>query len=314
MTITLSVVIPTYNRSDLLPQVFDRLKQQITPPDLAWEVLVVDNNSTDDTAQVVKDHQSHWPAHIPLKYCFEPRQGAAFARQHGIEQAQGELVGFLDDDNLPRANWVTTAVEFAQQHPQAGAYGGKCRGVFEEEPLPEVIPLLRFLVIRDLGPDPFLFRPDRLQLPPSAGLVVRRKAWLGDVPPVLTGNYGLTGGEDYEVCLHMAHGGWEIWYCPDLVIDHWIPKERLDPVALKRLIHRYGSYTGDLLLVAKPRWQHPLILLKSGLGSVKRILSHFLRHGRQAQATLEADCMLAFHVGNLEGTLLRWRRSPVAGK
>jgi glycosyltransferase involved in cell wall biosynthesis len=125
-----TVAIPTYNGEKRLPDVLDRLRSQIDTESFSWEVLVVDNNSTDNTAQLVREYQKTWPATYPLKYCFAPEQGAAFARQRAIEKASGELVGFLDDDNLPENNWVVSAYNFAQTHPDVGAYGSQIHADF----------------------------------------------------------------------------------------------------------------------------------------------------------------------------------------
>jgi glycosyltransferase involved in cell wall biosynthesis len=91
-----TIAIPTYNGADRLPLILERLRSQTATESIQWEILIVDNNSTDDTAAVVQKHQENWPYPYPLKYCFEPEQGAAFARQRAIQEAEGELVGFLD--------------------------------------------------------------------------------------------------------------------------------------------------------------------------------------------------------------------------
>ncbi len=66
-------------------------------------MIVVDNNSTDITAEIVESYQPNWPQSVPLRYAFAPKQGAAFARQRAVEKAKGEFIGFLDDDNLRAA-------------------------------------------------------------------------------------------------------------------------------------------------------------------------------------------------------------------
>jgi glycosyltransferase involved in cell wall biosynthesis len=103
-----TVVIPTYNGEKRLPQLLERLreagrshsvKSQTNTEQFSWEILVVDNNSKDNTAKVVQEYQANWPDTYPLRYSFEAEQGAAFARQRAIKEARGELIGFLDDDN-----------------------------------------------------------------------------------------------------------------------------------------------------------------------------------------------------------------------
>ena len=107
--VNLTVAIPTYNGENRLPKVLDKLKEQINTEDINWEVIIVDNNSSDGTAKVVQEYQANWRQDVPLRYCFESQQGISFARQRGINEAKGELVGFIDDDNLPFANWVNSA-------------------------------------------------------------------------------------------------------------------------------------------------------------------------------------------------------------
>ncbi|HEY9607448.1 MAG TPA: glycosyltransferase, partial [Allocoleopsis sp.] len=120
MVVDLTVAIPTYNGGRRLPEVLDRLRiccqntirhrhnsayqarQRLagTTPrtaveqtrtathshDFTWEIIVVDNNSTDDTAQIVQMYQANWPKQCALRYCFEPKQGAAFARTRAFKE------------------------------------------------------------------------------------------------------------------------------------------------------------------------------------------------------------------------------------
>ncbi|MGF1676281.1 MAG: glycosyltransferase, partial [Rivularia sp. (in: cyanobacteria)] len=119
--INFTVAIPTYNGASRLPEVLERLQNQLHTENISWEIIVVDNNSTDNTADIVKNYQQNWQYPFSLKYSFEPRQGAAYARERGVSEAKGEFIGFLDDDNYPLSNWVAKAYEFAQKYPQAGA-------------------------------------------------------------------------------------------------------------------------------------------------------------------------------------------------
>src|SRR5262245_8438386 len=100
----ITVAIPTYNGAHRLPEVFRSLQRQIKTNTIAWEILVVDNNSSDDTQRVISFCQRTMPH---LRYAKEVRQGAGFARDTALREAQGELVAFLDDDTIPNSNWVT---------------------------------------------------------------------------------------------------------------------------------------------------------------------------------------------------------------
>ena len=131
--IDFTVAIPTYNGANRLPQVLDRLRAQVDLEEISWEIIVVDNNSNDDTAKVVREYQANWPSTFPLIYYFVPEQGAAFARQGAVEKARGKLIGFLDDDNLPALNWVSAAYDFGKEYPAVGAYGSQIHGDFFEQ-------------------------------------------------------------------------------------------------------------------------------------------------------------------------------------
>lgn len=180
-----TVVIPTYNGAQRLPRVLETLRSQSISDSCTWEVVIVDNNSTDGTAAVVENYQSNWLAPVSLRYVTEPRQGLAYARQCGVEAANGKWVGFLDDDTAPDQNWVTAAYRFGEEHPQAGAYGGQIHGDFEVPPPENFERIKSFLAIKERGPTPHLYQPDVLILPPGAGLVIRKQAWLEAVPTQL---------------------------------------------------------------------------------------------------------------------------------
>ena len=150
-----TVAIPTYNGSRRLPQLLERLRSQTHTEHFSWAIVVVDNNSTDDTQAVVRWAQANWGQDSPtLHYVFEKSQGAAFARIKAMEHAQSEWVGFLDDDVIPADDWVAQAYAFAKEHPDAGAYGGQIHGNFEIEPPANFARIQSFLAIRERGPVP----------------------------------------------------------------------------------------------------------------------------------------------------------------
>lgn len=115
--VNFTVAIPTYDGEKRLVEVLERLRSQIDIEHLAWEIIVV-NNNTHNTAKVVQEYQANWSNAYPLRYCFEAEQGLAFARQRAIEEAQGELIGFLDDDILHNNDWVASAYLFSKEYPQ----------------------------------------------------------------------------------------------------------------------------------------------------------------------------------------------------
>jgi glycosyltransferase involved in cell wall biosynthesis len=279
--------------------VLERLRSQVNTDAIQWEILVVDNNSNDTTATVVQEYQQQWQ--MPLRYCFEAEQGLAFARQRGVSEAQGQWVGFLDDDNLPDSQWVKAAYEFGQSHPTVGAYGSKISGVFEQEPTPELKPILFYLAIVDRGSQPSQYHPKKNGVPPGAGLVVRRDAWLNAVPPrlFLVGRVGnaMVAGEDLEALVYLHRAGWEIWHNPAMQIQHLIAARRLQPSYFIHMMRGIGLCRHHLRMLLLAKWQQPIATVGYLLSDTYKLLHHWLHH--HSTANLYSACEQARLMGTL---------------
>lgn len=297
-----TVAIPTYNGASRLPLVLERLRQQTNTEHFNWEIIIVDNNSKDNTREVVGEYQKNWPEQLPLRYCLETEQGAAFARLRAIREAKGELIGFLDDDNLPDSNWVAAAYAFGNEHPKAGAFGGQIHGDFAVEPPENFQRIQSFLAIRERGEKPHLYDPDNLSLPPAAAVVVRKKAWCETVPnrPILRGKaLGLmVQGDDYEPLLYLHKGGWGIWYNPAMHTYHQIPGWRLEKDYLLSLIRGSCLCICHLRLINAKTGQEPIIMTKIMLGSLRRALSHLVKYRGKIKTDLIAACEMEFYLSS----------------
>lgn len=301
--IDFTVVIPTYNGAQRLPALLDRLRSQSSTEAIRWEVIVVDNNSTDDTQGVVQSYQAAWLPEVPLRYCLESQQGAAYARLRGVREAQGTWVGLLDDDNLPAPDWVLSASRFGHDHPQAGAYGGQIHAQFEGTPPENFKRIQSFFAIRERGPRPHRYIPEKLILPPAASVVIRKAAWMASVPdqPVLEGRIGssMVGGEDFEIMLHMHRQGWEIWYNPAMHVYHQIPQKRLERDYLIGLSRGCGLCICQLRMINATGWQKPTIIAKILLGNLRRTVLHLLKYRQQVVTDVVAACELEFFLSSL---------------
>jgi glycosyltransferase involved in cell wall biosynthesis len=306
-----TVAICTYNGENRLPLVLECLLWQLNTADLAWEVVVIDNNSSDGTAKAFSDFAERWPSHIPLRYGFEPRQGASFARQHAVEIARSPLIGFLDDDNLPSMLWVASAYQFAKAHPQAGVFGSRIRGDFEINPPPNFERIAAFLALTERGSDPLLYEPQRKVLPPGAGLVVRREAWLAHVPPVLSlGGHsgGREAGEDLEVVLYIQQAGWEVWYNPQMQMHHKIPKNRLGRDYLIKLCRGIGLSRHRTRMLSFPYWQRPLVAPLYVFNDVRRVLRHLLKYRTAVVTDTVTACEMTMYLYSLISPFYIWQR------
>ncbi|PSN20101.1 glycosyl transferase [filamentous cyanobacterium CCP5] len=306
-----TVVIPTYNGAERLPAVLEHLRKQVVSPNLSWEILIVDNNSQDNTRQVITTYQADPLFPVEIRYSFEPQQGAAYARLRAVHEAKGEWIGFLDDDNWPEPNWLTVASQFRYQSPRLGAFSGKIVLATDA-----ILPLnfsriAGFLAIRDHGNIPWPFVPECLQLPPAASLFVRKQAWIDNVPamPILGGrrrNF-FVQGDDYEPLIYLYKAGWEIWYAPELQTAHQLPAHRFERAYLIRIAHACGLATCQLRLLMDDSHQIPKTVVRTILGGLKRTLLFLLIHRHRAYQDVVLRAELAFHWGSTLSPWICWQ-------
>lgn len=303
-----TVAIPTFNGAQKLPALLDNLRSQVGTEAFSWEILVVDNNSTDGTAEVIRSYQSNTAeiSHLgqpAIRYAFEKRQGAAFARVKAMSEAKTRWVGFLDDDIIPASNWVAAAYAFGQSHPNAGAYGGAIHGQFDVEPPDNFNRIKSFLALRERGKTPHRYNPDTLNLPPSASWVVQTQAWQENVSnnPTLGGraNGSMTQGDDYEPLLKMHKAGWEIWYAPEMRVVHHIPEDRIQRAYLTKLSWGCGICICALRMINTPLWQRPFLWVKLILSNARRVAMHWLKYRKQLSTDLVAACEMQFFLASV---------------
>jgi glycosyltransferase involved in cell wall biosynthesis len=119
-----SVIIPTYNRRDLLAEAITSVLQQHYD---AIDIIVVDDGSTDRTAQMIAEK---FPS---MRYFYQSNQGPAAARNRGILESKGELVAFLDSDDIWLANKIDTELSLLQEFPQAALLAGNASAYIENK-------------------------------------------------------------------------------------------------------------------------------------------------------------------------------------
>ena len=244
----LSIVICCHNSSARLRETFTHLSRQEVCAGRPWEVIVVDNGSTDDTATMASQLWSD--QRTPMRIVKEPRPGLAFARERGLAEARYDFVSFVDDDNWVAKDWVDTALGFLLEHPDVGALGGSSTAAFEIEP-PRWFPGCQHMYA--ISP-PDWSAGDRTWCFPlwGAGLTLRKQAWLDIsrvcIPFLTRGRLGgsMAGGEDVELCYRLLLAGWKLWYEPRLRFQHYMPKERLTWAYARRLHFGAGQAAAAL--------------------------------------------------------------------
>jgi glycosyltransferase involved in cell wall biosynthesis len=117
----ITLILCTYNRGQILSKTLSSIAASTLPPSVEWEVLVVDNNSSDQTREIVEDFCRQHPAHF--RYLFEPRPGKSHALQTGIREAPGDVVAFTDDDVTVETTWLQNLTAELHSGEWAGAGG-----------------------------------------------------------------------------------------------------------------------------------------------------------------------------------------------
>ena len=221
-----TVAICTWNRAWLLPRVLERLTR-LQPTQCGWEVVVVNNNCTDETERVL----DAFAQRLPLRRAFEARPGLSHARNTAVREAAGDYIVWTDDDALVEADWLAAYVRAAVRHPEAAVFGGPVRPRFEGTPPPWLSAAWREIgaafAARDLGGEPFELDGGG-ELPYGANYVVRtREQRLFPYDPALGRRQaGGALGEETAVIRAILAAGGTGWWVPDASVEHWIPEER----------------------------------------------------------------------------------------
>lgn len=319
--IDFSVAIRLYNGASVLPRILDALKAQVIADRINWEVIIVDNNSVDGTADVVREYQRTWTP-CALRYVLEPRQGASFARRRAILEAQGTWIGFLDDDNIPAPDWVQSAYTFGVAHPQTAAFGGQIHPNYEIAPPENFERIAPFIPIveRDAA---ICFttgwRAMSNLVPPGAGLVVLRQVWLDYVPYPLrlqgpVGNALHLKGEDVEALLYLKKAGWEIWFNPLMHIEHQIPGWRFEKRYLLRFFHGVGLSKYVTRMVGVSPWKRPLWVFLFTANDSRKLLLHLVKHYRHLRNDVVSAAELQLLISSLLSPWYAWKHSLVRNR
>jgi len=249
--ISTSVIICAHNpRPHFLQRVLQALREQLLPKE-EWELLLVDNGSTEPLSERV---DLSWHPHG--RHLREMTPGLTPARVRGILEAKGELLVFVDDDNVLRSDYLTHASAIAAEHPEVGVWSGNVRLEFEEPPPEWTRAYWPWLTAREVSQDvrsrPDLHAPNN---PYGAGMCVRREVGLiyhdqlqkSPIRRLLDrSGHALISGGDTDIALTAGDMGMEVGLFARLELKHLIPPERLTEQYLLRL--RRGVMTSFWLL------------------------------------------------------------------
>ncbi|MGO9314095.1 MAG: glycosyltransferase [Syntrophobacteraceae bacterium] len=221
----LTIAFCTWNRSLLLRQTLEEMARLFIPDGISFELLVVNNNSTDTTDEVIESFSTT----LPIRYLFEPKTGKSHACNRAVRNARGEYILWTDDDVLVDRNWLASYADAFAQYPDAAFFGGPVTPKFEGIPpewlnqtLPEIISAFGMI---DFGRRSFSIT-SKTSLPFGANFAVRTLEQLRHpFDPSLGphGNKRVAGGET-DMLERMVEAGLSGRWVPDARVKHYIPK------------------------------------------------------------------------------------------
>jgi len=283
---TISVVVCTRNRADRIAVALDSLARLETEGRFTYEVLVVDNGSTDDTAAVVDRIATAFP--VTLRRVYEDRTGVGRARNRGVAEASGEWIAFFDDDQAADRRWLAELLGLAERK-QLRCVGGQVRLKLPPGVERDLSPVCRMLL--GCSVDMSVERRYTPSCTPGAGNLMVHRTVFAEVGGF---DEACSRGEDTDLFVRMYKAGIEAWYSPDAAIDHLIPPERLTDDFLLRLSVRMGTGMAEDEYAARGPHLYPAVwlarLAQTGLVLCPRLL--FARLRRDREAALGARCRL----------------------
>jgi len=242
--INFSIVIPTYNRARLLRETLASLRGLAIPPGSELEIVIIENNCTDATPQVVEEFSKE--STVPVRRVIETRQGLGFARNRAIEEAKYEHLIYFDDDVEVNSKWLFGYLEALQLFDAdcvVGPVFPKLEGALPPYVTPRIIASLSS-VYSQKGPSMILLPATIAHEVPGCNFAVQ-KAVAREVQGFdsTLGRRGhcLLAGEDFEFGQRLVRAGKRVVYHPECSIRHVITEEKLSKSYLRRRWYGFGA-------------------------------------------------------------------------
>jgi glycosyltransferase involved in cell wall biosynthesis len=217
----------------MLHDALDSLLQVETAGQFKYEIVVVDNASTDTTPQVVESVQQAAPV---VRYVHEPKKGIATARNRGLREAVGDWIAFFDDDQLADPQWLLTLFTYAREY-NLRVVGGAVHLKLPDGCQRDLHTFPRMLLGESrLGNEPF---PYSLKVSPGTGNLMLHRSVFEQVGAF--DEAFAVRAEDTDLYCRVWRAGIEAWYVPAAIVHHVTPPARLEVAYLNRLASFMGS-------------------------------------------------------------------------
>lgn len=304
----LSVILCTYNRSKGLIRTLKSLQSQDLPKNFAWEVVVVDNNSTDDTQEKVREFAEN--SELVVRYVKEKKQGLSHARNRGVAEARGRYLHFTEDDEIADKNLIRE-IHGTFETYKCDCVGGriylKC-----EEKMPNwlIEEIWGFLGYLDYGDN--VLQMDEQRYPFGGNMTFSRQVFnrIGFFN-VNLGRKGkeLFGGEEVDFFRRLLSAGGKGVYQPKALVYHIIDKSRLKKTYFRTVHYNEGMQRA---LLDDEVYRHslfgiPLFIFPQFLRSISNYLSTSFSYGWNKSFRKEMN--VCWFIGYMEGKYRSKRRN-----
>ncbi|MCC7232742.1 MAG: glycosyltransferase family 2 protein [Bacteroidia bacterium] len=245
MTEGVSIIICCYNSYNRIEATLTHLQAQSTDPDIPWEIILVDNNSTDGSSTLAG---TVWKKNqvTQLSIVSEAAPGLMNARIRGVKESKFSIISFIDDDNWIASDWVNRVFSVFREHPDVAACGPTIEPVFESQQPDWFEEYKNAFAVGPQNTESGPVAQERNYLW-GAGLSIRRRVWdelfNTGFPALLRGRTGKswTAGEDSEMCLSIRLLGYTLWYDADLQLKHYLPASRMQADVLSKMFEGFGK-------------------------------------------------------------------------
>jgi glycosyltransferase involved in cell wall biosynthesis len=289
----ITIAVCTWNRANMVDQTLQSLTQLRIPPGIDWEVVVVNNNSPDNTADVLESYVSK----LPLRHFLEKNQGIAFARNRAASEARGEWILWTDDDIQVKPNWLSGYVQAFIEHPECGFFGGPVELNFDGVPpawlvagLDAIGGALGQVRVKESGP----IGTDA-QLPFNCNMAVLSRYHRSIPYDTRYGRKagGLVSGEETVFLRELLARGVKGRWLHSIPVLHSVPAERQSVKYLRRALNGVGHELGIRSATSSARQFRgvPLWLWRDALTfearfRVRKLLRSSAWHGDLAVAAI----------------------------
>lgn len=288
-----TAAICCHNGAQRLAPTLAHLRAQIVPSEIEWEVLFIDNASTDGSAELARALWSDGPA--PLRIVHEPELGLSNARERVRKEAKFEIIGLLDDDTWVCDRWVAVAAQAMASAPALGVVAPLIYPAFEAPPPRWWYDYANYFAILLSAPT------TPLRYLNCGGAAIRKSAWDGlrgdGFQWRMVGREGkkLSCGEDNELTFALRLAGWKLRIEPRLRLIHFIEAHRVTWPYMRRMVRGYAAswVLLDSVFAAAEGRQLPARFREAwqrqALSKVKSLLLHPRRLSRWAVSGVEGD-------------------------